>query len=97
MSLHTLPVPEPGVPVHLGVVSLYAWWAGLAEGCFSRCLQAALLSCPSVRVKPQLSFFQHYFFTAPDLQELPSIPENVSIWLFSSMKVQAQGCSSSAG
>ncbi|TNM92511.1 hypothetical protein fugu_019523 [Takifugu bimaculatus] len=37
LSLHTLPVPEPGVPVHLGV---------------------------------------HYFFTAPDLLELPSIPEN---------------------
>uniref|UniRef100_H3C7H2 DENN/MADD domain containing 1A n=1 Tax=Tetraodon nigroviridis TaxID=99883 RepID=H3C7H2_TETNG len=37
VSLHTLPVPEPGVPVHLGV---------------------------------------HHSFAAPDLQELPSIPEN---------------------
>ncbi|XP_075885547.1 DENN domain-containing protein 1A isoform X5 [Nelusetta ayraudi] len=37
VSLHTLPIPEPGVSVHLGV---------------------------------------HYFFTVPDTQELPSIPEN---------------------
>ncbi|XP_076613565.1 DENN domain-containing protein 1A isoform X2 [Chaetodon auriga] len=37
VSLHTLPIPEPGVPVHLGV---------------------------------------HSFFTVPDTEELPSIPEN---------------------
>ncbi|XP_041815412.1 DENN domain-containing protein 1A isoform X2 [Chelmon rostratus] len=37
VSLHTLPIPEPGVPVHLGV---------------------------------------HSFFTVPDTDELPSIPEN---------------------
>ncbi|CDQ89091.1 unnamed protein product, partial [Oncorhynchus mykiss] len=40
-SLHTLPIPDPGVPVHLSV---------------------------------------HSYFTVPDTRELPSIPENVSIF-----------------
>lgn len=75
VSLHTLPIPEPGVSVHLGVVSesqLIHWLK-------------VLLTAPQ-KVQGQLKYsllsssvhLQHYFFTVPDTQELPSIPENVS-------------------
>lgn len=35
------------------------------------------LYCLQLKFAP-LCFLQHYFFTVPDTQELPSIPENVS-------------------
>ncbi|ELK07181.1 DENN domain-containing protein 1A [Pteropus alecto] len=63
-TLHRLPIPDPGMSVHLSVLGSPAF----ASVPFPKQLDLTSSVCNDIR--------QHSYFTVPDTRELPSIPEN---------------------